>query len=314
MDNKNHQNTFEIVSFYKFINLKQKNLHKVRESLLKTREAENIRGLILLSTEGINISLSGASPNIPRFLNKIQILMDAKDFLYKKSPSPIWGFKKLRIKIKDEIISIGKPEQNPLADFYSLEPEEWETMLNEQANTILDVRNDYEVQLGSFKNAKILPMKEFREFPKKLKDLQLPKEKKTLIYCTGGIRCEKALTEMHTQGFKEVYLLKGGILHYLKKLPNKSFQGECFVFDHRVAVNQHRQVSQKYKLCPHCGQAADLKMECSHCSQPAQICKICFDKKLDHLRTCSKNCAHHTQMGHKFKKQSSINQIPKVPQ
>ena len=183
---------------------------------------------------------------------------------------------------------MGKTKQNPLADFYNLEPEEWETMLNEKENTILDVRNDYEVELGHFKKAKTLHIKEFREFPHKLKELKLPKEKKTLIYCTGGIRCEKALMEMHHQGFKEVYLLKGGILHYLKKLPDKSFYGECFVFDHRVAVDQHGQTTKRYKLCPHCGQAADQEIKCTHCSKPAKICKNCFNKRQKHLITCTK--------------------------
>ena len=125
----------------------------------------------------------------------------------------------------------------------------------------------------------------------------MDKNKETLIYCTGGIRCEKALPIMKEQGFKKIYQLEEGILNYLKKHPNSYFKKDCFVFDHRVALNQNLEASQNYTLCPHCGQPGDQKISCKHCNKPETICKICL-KTSPHYKTCSKNCAHHFKEGH----------------
>jgi len=107
---------------------------------------------------------------------------------------------------------------------------------------------------------------------------------------------------MKKQSFKEVYQLKGGIIKYLKEYPYKNFEGECFVFDHRAALDQILEVSTKYKLCPHCGQSADQNISCLHCSKPVKVCKKCLNKKIGHLKTCSKNCAYHFRSGHSCKK------------
>lgn len=294
--------SYEIVSFYRFISFPKSDLKEMRLKLIKEGEERKVLGLILLSTEGINATISGRHKYINDYLQTVEQITGIDDFFYKKSPSVIPAFKKLRVKVKREIITFKKSDLSASFGFYDLEPEEWESMLNENQVTILDIRNDYEVELGRFKKAKNLKLKEFSEFPEKLRSAKLSREQKTLLYCTGGIRCEKAIAEMQKQGFKEVYQLKGGILHYLKFFPNESFKGECFVFDHRVAVDQSLKPSVKYSLCPHCGQAAGEKIKCVHCGKQTKICKNCQRKSLKYLMTCTKNCAHHFQLGHKCKK------------
>ena len=303
-DQMETKSSYEIVSFYRFVSFSQLDLEKIHSELIKKGNEEKIVGLILLGKEGINATVSGQSINISNYLQTVEQVTGVSDFFYKRSPSSVPAFKKLRVRVKKEIITFWKSHSSASFGFDALEPDEWELMLNEKQVTVLDIRNDYEVELGQFKGAKALGLKEFSEFPEKLKSVSLPKEQKTLLYCTGGIRCEKAIKELQKQGFKEIYQLKGGILHYLKSFPNKSFEGECFVFDHRVAVDQNLKPSSRYSLCPHCGQAAGEKIECAHCGKKAKICKNCLNKKLQHLMTCTKNCAHHFRKGHKCKKTS----------
>ena len=301
--NNKGQKKFEVVSFYRFTKFKKELLQHIRQTLLKKGEELKVRGLILLSTEGINATVSGPVHQISKYLKCIEGIIGIKDLFYKRSLSNIYGFKKLRIKFKKEIVNMGiKMPKHLVDDFANLEPEEWEAMLSEKNLTVLDIRNDYEVEIGKFKKAKTLDLKEFHEFPEKLKKAKLSKDSKTLIYCTGGIRCEKALLEMKKQGFKDIYQLKGGIINYLKQYPHKNFEGECFVFDHRVALDQALKTSSRYELCPHCGQPADQEISCLHCLKSAKVCEKCLSKKGEHLRTCTKNCAYHFRAGHRCKK------------
>ena len=128
----------------------------------------------------------------------------------------------------------------------------------------------------------------------------MDKNKETLIYCTGGIRCEKGLEIMKEKQFKKVYQLKGGILNYLKEYPEGHFEKECFVFDHRVALDKNLQASKRYSLCPHCGQPGELVIFCRHCEKKSVICKNCKQQS-EHYETCSKNCAYHFKFGHKYR-------------
>ena len=306
--------SYQIASFYHFVSFAGPELKKMRTALLAKGKEHSIKGLILLSKEGVNATVSGSRKNTGEYLRAVEQITGINRFFYKKSPSAIPAFKRLRVKIKKEIITFGEPKDGHRppgrvqvgfvrADFgsHELQPDEWESILNEKQVTVLDIRNDYEVELGRFKKAIHFYLKEFKEFPRKLRSAKLPKEQKTLLYCTGGIRCEKAIVEMRKQGFKELYQLKGGILHYLKFFSNKSFKGECFVFDHRAAVDQTLKPSRKYSLCPHCGGPAKERIHCVHCNKPAKVCLSCLRKKLKYLMTCTKNCAHHFRMGHRCK-------------
>ena len=135
----------------------------------------------------------------------------------------------------------------------------------------------------------------FTEFPKYLESQNIGKDKKMMIFCTGGIRCERGILELQRQGYENVYQLEGGILKYLEEYPHDQFTGECFVFDHRVAVDQELKPSKKYGLCPHCGQPSSIKIECKRCDTENLLCDKCveIEWKKD---TCSKNCAYQYKL------------------
>ena len=285
-------------SFYKFFDIKKLQLKNYKLKLNQKAEELQVKGLLLMSSEGLNGSFCGVAESIKNFKTYTENLFD-QDFFWKDSLSEKQSFKRLSLKIKKEIINIGESCKAPKEGHLS--PQEWQNKLEEKPQ-VLDVRNNYEIALGQFESAKNLNLENFQEFSAKLKKNPLiDKNKETLIYCTGGIRCEKALPIMKAQGFKKVYQLNGGILNYLKYFPQSKFKEDCFVFDHRVALDQNLKVSEKYSLCPHCGQPGDLKITCKHCDIPSVICVSCKEKSPGN-ETCSKNCAHHFKSGHICKK------------
>lgn len=284
----------KVTTFYNFFPIPENQLYENKKKLSIQGEKKGLRGLILISSEGVNGTLSGKEEDLENYKTELNRLFNQK-FHYKDSFSEKWNFKRLSIKIKKEIIKINKI--TPLLKKEGhLSPEKWEQGLKEEVQ-VLDVRNNYEVKVGKFKKAQDLDLDNFQQFSNKLKEALLKKDKKTMIYCTGGIRCEKAIKIMKDQGFEDVYQLEGGILNYLKDHPNSQFENECFVFDHRVSVDQNLEPTQKYGLCPECGQPADVPLNCAHCEKNFLACSICLDKS-SYSKTCSKNCSYHFKMGH----------------
>ena len=297
---------FKATTFYKFFPIPKSQLTSLSEKLQTEAEKENLKGLILISEEGINTSLVGQNEQIDNYKKFLITLFPCLEInIFKDSTLPYLSFKRMRVKIKEEIVPIGKTHPHLPPVNQHICPEEWDKKIQEGAQ-ILDVRNNYEIEVGKFKHAFDLNLSHFRNFAEKLKQASLDKNKKTLIYCTGGIRCEKALEVMKKQGFREVYQLEGGIINYFKKKTARFFEGECFVFDHRVALKQDGDLSEKYGLCPHCGQAGDIKTTCLHCSNLFTTCKTCLSQETFH-QTCSKNCRYHFKQGHVCKKTNSKN-------
>lgn len=295
----------KVTSFYKFFPIEKESLKKYRKQLLEEAQKSGLRGLILIGEEGINATICGKEQSVEDFKEGLHPIFK-ETFFWKDSYCKKWNFKRLSIRIKKDIINIGDLGLPPIKEKEGyLSPSEWEKKLKNHAQ-ILDVRNIYEVDIGKFRKAKDLRLNSFQEFSEKLPKLSLDKSKDTLIYCTGGIRCEKAMEVMKEQGFKKIYQLEGGILNYLKEYPNSHFEKECFVFDHRVSVDQNLQASKKYSLCPHCGQPGDIKISCQHCEKPAVICKLCKEK-FSYYKTCSKNCAYHFKSGHNCRKKHKSN-------
>ena len=289
----------KVTSFYKFFSIPKKDLQNFKKDLEGKGQFLKIRGLILIGEEGINSTVSGATQDLEKYKTYLDHLFK-QNFFYKDSYCDEWNFKILSVKIKSEIVKLGKvysqlPEKNN-----HLTPEEWKNKMNEDVQ-IIDVRNSYEVNIGKFKQSKNLQIESFKDFSHKIETLDLDKNKDTLIYCTGGIRCEKAIEVMKDKSFKKVYQLNGGILNYLQKHPDSHFEGECFVFDHRVALDQKLKPSKKYFLCPHCGQPGDVFIDCSHCFKEAIVCSGCLEQQ-SYYKTCSKNCAYHFKSGHKCRK------------
>ncbi len=293
----------KVTSFYKFFPIEEKNLKPYKAKLIKKAQNLNIRGLALFAEEGLNATFCGAEKPLESCKKYISQLF-GETFFWKDSCCEKWNFKRLSVKIKKEIINIGEKCPGSKDNNGHLSPKEWEEKLKTKAQ-VLDVRNNYEVDLGKFKTAQDLNIESFQEFPERLKNLKMDKNKETLIYCTGGIRCEKAIEFMKNKGFKKVYQLKGGILNYLKEYPNSYFEKECFVFDHRTALDQELKASKKYSLCPHCGQPGNIKISCKHCEKPSIICKLC-KQSFFYYQTCSKNCAYHLKSGHICRKKHRI--------
>lgn len=284
---------FCITSFYKFVPLSLARLTELRDSFLKLGAQLEMRGLILLAEEGTNATVCGSAEAIRRFKENLRSLAELVGIEFKDSSSEFQPFRRFKVEFRKELITSGTPDIKPYdSPGNYLSPEEWQEMLNKSEEIVLlDTRNTYESALGHFKGAVTPEIKSFSDFQRFVAESGIAKDKKILMYCTGGIRCEKAALLMERAGYSDVYQLEGGILNYLAHYPRSKYKGECYVFDHRVAVDQDLKPSQKYKLCPHCGDPAEVLISCGNCEKRAQICVKCNEKA--EKQACSKNCAYH---------------------
>lgn len=289
---------YAVQSFYVFKALKQDQLNSIKAWLTGQAEDHNVLGLLILGTEGLNTTLAARTDgDLVEFIARVKTFLSLDTLEIKTSTSDKAPFRKFVVKIREEIVTLGRPEVVPLGENRHLSPADWHAMLQQQDVVIVDTRNDYEYEIGTFENAIDLNMKEFTEFPEKIKHLDSDRDKPHLIFCTGGIRCEKAIYEMQNQGFKNVYQLDGGILNYMAEFPEGKFKGECFVFDSRVALNKDLQPSTRFSLCPQCGEVGSQEIQCKKCDEPTKLCQKCLKKSEEehHYATCSKNCRYHYQ-------------------
>jgi UPF0176 protein len=284
-----------ITTCYRFTPLSEGDVARVKSALEEFAPGAGVRGLCLIGAEGVNLTVSGPEEGVRAFKLKLAEELRLSDLLFKDSIASKHPFLVFKVKVKDEIVTLGRPGLAPQAPVNGhLSPAEWHKAVQDPDAVVIDTRNDYEVQIGKFKTALNLKLKEFSEFPEAVRQAGIDKGKKVLMYCTGGIRCEKAILAMREQGYRDVSQLEGGILNYLKEYPDQEFEGECFVFDYRVAVDQKLQPTKKYLLCPHCGQPADIPLTCPVCATETVICRHCENLG---VRACSKNCAHHQEIG-----------------
>lgn len=264
------------ISGYKFIPLEK--LATLKVDLLKSLINLGVKGTILLSREGININLAGS----PDAIVSAKAIFHAdgrfSDILFKESASQFIPFSKMIIKIKKEVISMGISELKfPDKPKNVLAPRELKRWYDEgKPFTILDTRNAYEVKIGTFKNAKRLPLENFRQFPTTISQevSKEEKERPLVIFCTGGIRCEKAMPFLQDQGFKHIYQLQGGILNYFKECGGAHYQGECFVFDDRIAIDANFQPTGT-KLCRTCQMPVTYEEQVRTHFEKTQQCITC---------------------------------------
>ncbi|HMO18545.1 MAG TPA: rhodanese-like domain-containing protein [Oligoflexia bacterium] len=293
---------FDIVSFYRFIKMDDSDLSLLRAKLEVIAKELDICGLIIIAPEGLNGTVAAPEGMLTGFTDFLVNEINSGDWKFKFSTAKAAPFKRFSLKERNEIVSSGYPELFPDANDEShLSPMEWHNQLaeldkrykqtGEKNYFLIDVRNDYEVALGTFRGA-IDPMtSDFKEFPDFVESSGIPKDSPVYMCCTGGIRCEKAYLEMKQKGYEKVYQLDGGILRYLEEYPDGLFQGECFVFDDRVALDSNLNPSSRYSLCPHCGDPAEKQITCPLCSKEMRVCDSCID--LTERNTCSKNCRYH---------------------
>lgn len=223
------------IAGYKFIPLTE--LAVLREQLLPA--CLELKGTILLSPEGINLSLAGTQESILALQTFLKSDERFADLCFHETYSTYQPFKRLKIKLKKEIITLRQPEADPTTTRApSLAPQDLKQWLDEQRDiTLLDTRNDYEIALGTFTGAVNLHLDDFSALPDSLENIE--RDKPVVMFCTGGIRCEKAALYMLNQGYSNVYQLDGGILGYFKQVGGAHYDGGCFVFDERVAVDSN---------------------------------------------------------------------------
>jgi UPF0176 protein len=271
-------NSLVVAAVYKFVKLSD--CAALREPLLARCDALGITGTLLLAEEGINGTIAGTRSGIDQILAYLRCDPRLADLEHKESAADQPPFYRMKVKLKKEIVTMGVPGIDPteLAGQY-VKPEDWNALINDPDVLLIDTRNDYEVDVGTFKGALDPRITTFREFPEYVKNNIDPQQKpRVAMFCTGGIRCEKASAYMLQQGFSEVYHLQGGILKYLENVPAEQslWQGECFVFDQRVAVGQGLEPAH-YELCYGCSRPITAEEKSSPKYQAGISCPHCYD-------------------------------------
>jgi len=268
-----------VCALYKFVTLE--NYQALRQPIHNVMEKNHVRGTLLLANEGINGTIAGSRHAIDTVITWLKSDPRLAELECKESITGVMPFNRTRVKLKKEIVTMGIEGIDPkqVVGTY-VNAQEWNSLIDDPEVLVIDTRNDYEFQVGTFKNAINPNTQSFREFPQYVKkNLDSDKHKKVAMFCTGGIRCEKSTAFLKQQGFDEVYHLKGGILKYLEEMPIEStlWEGECFVFDERVTVN-HQLKKGSYDQCNACRLPITEVDKISEKYQQGVSCPHCFDK------------------------------------
>lgn len=261
------QKSIVVITFYKFVKLPD--FREMKEPLLTLCNDNGVKGTILLAEEGINATIAGTRDDIDHVMDSLSDDPRFADLPTKESYTDDMPFQRTKVRLKNEIVALKVDGVDPTEQVGTyIEPEQWNTLISQDDVVIIDTRNDYEVQIGTFKRALNPKTEAFNEFPDYVaQELDPQKHKKVAMFCTGGIRCEKATAFMLQQGFEKVYHLNGGILRYLENVaPDESlWEGECFVFDERVSVDHHLQKGT-VKICDDCkAMVSDTEQPCPNC-------------------------------------------------
>jgi len=257
---------------------------KLQDPLRKICNSEGIKGSLLIAYEGINGTISGSRSGIDAVLKHIRSMPGCSNLEHKESFASEIPFKRMKVKLKKEIVTMGQPHIDPTLNVGNyIEPSDWNNLISQDDVIVIDTRNDYEVAIGSFDGAIDPETKSFGEFPEWWEENRSKyQDKRIAMFCTGGIRCEKSTNFLLNEGVKDVYHLKGGILKYLEEVPEKNskWNGECFVFDSRVSV-KHGLEEGIYNLCYACRMPLapdDFKKEEF---EKGVSCHLCIDSNDD---------------------------------
>ena len=269
-----------VSALYHFVRLDD--YQSLRQPLYDFMIKHKIRGTLLLANEGINGTVAGPKKAIDKLHSWLRSDQRLKDLKTKESFDNTMPFYRTRVKLKKEIVTMGIPDIDPnhVVGSY-VKPEDWNDLISDPDMVLVDTRNDYEVSIGTFKNAINPKTDTFRQFPGYVKsNLNPDRHKKVAMYCTGGIRCEKSTAYLKEQGFEEVYHLQGGILKYLETVAeaDSMWEGECFVFDNRVSIN-HQLEKGSYDQCHACRLPITEEDKVSNKYVQGVSCPACYDTK-----------------------------------
>ena len=266
---------FNIFGFYKFKRLS--GLKKLKKTFQEKFNKSNVRGTIIFSKEGINGTISGKENDVKQIIKSLKNICKIKKFDSENiSKSNFQPFHKGKTKIKNEVVPIGINILPSQKSNNSIDPIKWNSILKDKGTKIIDARKPFEYNVGTFKGAENPCVENFRDFPKFLRKFN--KKNKIAMFCTGGIRCEKASVYLKKNGFKNVFQLKGGILNYLKKINEKNslWKGECYVFDNRVSL-KHKLKIGTYSICSGCRKPISMKEKKSQKYVQGISCPKCYD-------------------------------------
>lgn len=290
---------YKTLLFYKYVTVP--NAESFVAEHLEMCQKIDLKGRILVAPEGVNGAVSGTNEQIEEYIKQTTSYEFLEDMVFKSSYSEGHIFQKMHVRLRDEICALklnDDVDPNQETGKY-LDPSELHKWYDENKDdfVIVDTRNTYEWEVGKFKNARVLDIEYFRDFPEavanEMKDL---KGKKVVTYCTGGIRCEKASAFLLQQGFEDVYQLHGGILNYSAQTDGKHWDGKCFMFDDRLVVPiNHTDEDKIISNCTHCKEASDRYMNCPNveCNDLYLCCEPCDTK---HDGFCSEECKKSTRI------------------
>ncbi len=287
------ENKYSVLLYYCYATIEQpeefRELHHLHCLSL------NLRGRIIVAKEGLNGTVSGLKEDCEKYMHALHADSRFAKTDFKVDYVEKMAFKKLNVRVKDEIVysSLGYLNPSERTGIH-LEPSEFKKIKDQEDVVILDVRSNYEHKVGKFKNAITLDMENFREFPEKLKVLEKYKDKKVVTYCTGGIKCEKASAFLLENGFDNVYQLHGGIIKYGLEEGGEDFDGKCYVFDNRIIIDVNTVNPQVISKCYVCGTISDRMVNCANaaCNMHVPICIDC-GWKLE--GSCSAACKCHPE-------------------
>lgn len=274
-----------VSSFYRYVELDDP--EKFQKEHLELCQKLGIKGKVLVAREGINGTVSGTEKQVKEYENKLIKYKEFSDIKFKRTTSDEHPFRKTIVRLREEIVT-SRFNINAKKVGRYISPSELKRMYdNKEDFIIVDARNDYESKIGKFRNAMVPKIKTFRGFPKIIKNLKQYKTKKIVLYCTGGVRCEKASALLIKEGFWDVNQLDGGILSYIEQYPDTYFEGRCFVFDKRLSINSGD--SKDISLCKKCHVPCGDYINCANMKcDKLFIC--CDDCRKEYKNTCSKRC------------------------
>ena len=274
--------TYFVAAFYLFTPLEE--LESLQASVRRCCEEHDVRGIVLLAPEGINSTIAGSREGVLAVLDHLRADPRLAELQWKESQAASPPFRKLRVRLKREIVTMGVPGVDPrdLVGTY-VKPEDWNDLISDPEVVVIDTRNDYEVEIGTFKDAVNPDIESFSQLPAWLEaNLDPASKPKVAMFCTGGIRCEKSTSLLKRAGVDEVYHLDGGILKYLEQVPEPEslWEGECFVFDERVSVG-HGLATGPHELCRACRFPLGPDDKQSSLYTEGVSCPRCHDRTTD---------------------------------